>query len=974
MQEMPEGRKSKPIKSEGRGDPYTTVERPSGPTAGVGPQEQHGNMEVDKGPRLHHHATDPGATSTMGTAAAATTAKQQGKEQSGSSTTTKYPSELEVGPGPLNIITATSMKQGKAQSGTLTTTTCSAGLVVGPGHPNTATATSMKQNKEQSGAWTTTACSTEPVVGPGPLNDAAAASMKQGKEQSGALTTTACSAEPVVGLGPLNTDTLQAHGVPTNGRKRTIGGKNTKWAVSTQQTKKYMSACYLCAKQFMDSEPRLQQWGDRNTCQRYVHGHCVHGGISVRHEFIAKRVEDTNIVDKLIQNLQHTEAELSRAVLPFAEDQASTTAPSTNAGREDDQAEFSEERESKVRMEVEFLDLSWFTHISWDTIRALPGTTYVQIPKRHQFAIHQAQYAILRCILNYETNTQECEHGWKLLVLSSWLLLGKLAGKDTAQNCAGHFDERLSLFWNEDWATLWGIIKGECGQALARANKQTEEERRNTQVKRVSTLARAGERGRALAAACQAPPERCTKEVLKEIRQMYLSDPDPAVPITGVTISALFHNLVAAQVPSTLKQMPRLSEPGPLGMRAEHWFSFSTQVGEMDVFSKVIVQLATGNIPSQVLMFFRSGQVTPLAKPTGGHRPLLLTSFLRRLALKALITVRRGTVREAVGPHQYGVGAKDGANCLIKTIQCATEADHDRVLVALDLKAAFQHVSRKAMLWASQGKDPELACVYSRWYTGKTTHRATMSSAEFQDIHATSGVDQGCPLSAFGFAAAVGPTVQQAVDHIGANLDPEAFMMTYLDDWYLWVLPEHIKAAASAIAHATGSIELQLQSGKTQIWVGNCNNTLDSDLQQFVTAMLSCLGGHLKIQGDQEDAAIELGNEQTMMTKTTMVCQSLAGNINELCQAGLKKQAGSDLFATYTSAASQHALRMSFVSQHEAQKCATQVVNAWSNLHERNCDSPLFFCHSKEEDLVSRQRSTGGQWHHGRHGGQRYRV
>ena len=117
-------------------------------------------------------------------------------------------------------------------------------------------------------------------------------------------------------------------------------------------------------------------------------------------------------------------------------------------------------------------------------------------------------------------------------------------------------------------------------------------------------------------------------------------------------------------------------------------------------------------------------------------------------------------------------------------------------------------------------------------------------------------------------------------------------MMTYFDDWYLWVLPEHIKSAVSAIAHATGSIGLQLQTGKTQIWAGNCTQALENDLQQFVTVRLSCLGGHLKIQGYQEDAAIELGNEQTMMTNTTMICQRLADNINELCQAGLKKANG----------------------------------------------------------------------------------
>ena len=179
-------------------------------------------------------------------------------------------------------------------------------------------------------------------------------------------------------------------------------------------------------------------------------------------------------------------------------------------------------------------------------------------------------------------------------------------------------------------------------------------------------------------------------------------------------------------------------------------------------------------------------------------------------------------VKETVGPHQFGVGAKGGANCLIKTMQCAPEAEHDRVLVALDLKAAFQNVSRKAMLMAIQEKDPELACVYSKWYTGKTTHRATMSSAEYEHITATRGVYQGCPLAVRGFAAVVGPTVQPAIAYIRANTDPGAFMMTYLDDGYLWVMPEQAKGSVSTIEHATGSIGLELQTGNTQIRLGVC--------------------------------------------------------------------------------------------------------------------------------------------------------
>ena len=105
------------------------------------------------------------------------------------------------------------------------------------------------------------------------------------------------------------------------------------------------------------------------------------------------------------------------------------------------------------------------------------------------------------------------------------------------------------------------------------------------------------------------------------------------------------------------------------------------------MFARALAQLAVGNVPDNVLQYFKSGQVSPLAKPTGGHRPLLLSSFLRRVAHKALLKTRTMVTQQAVGPHQYGVSTKDGANCMIKKIQVAAELDKHRILVALDIKA-----------------------------------------------------------------------------------------------------------------------------------------------------------------------------------------------------------------------------------------------------------------------------------------------
>ena len=84
-------------------------------------------------------------------------------------------------------------------------------------------------------------------------------------------------------------------------------------------------------------------------------------------------------------------------------------------------------------------------------------------------------------------------------------------------------------------------------------------------------------------------------------------------------------------------------------MRAEHWYDFGSQAGDSDLFARIIAHITTATILDAVLQYLRAGQVTPLAKPTGGHRPLLMMSFLRRLALKAVIAAKKSSVMDAAG-------------------------------------------------------------------------------------------------------------------------------------------------------------------------------------------------------------------------------------------------------------------------------------------------------------------------------------
>ena len=124
---------------------------------------------------------------------------------------------------------------------------------------------------------------------------------------------------------------------------------------------------------------------------------------------------------------------------------------------------------------------------------------------------------------------------------------------------------------------------------------------------------------------------------------------------TGALCQLQFQPCVLSEVcpsmcPTTLRKMPRLNEPGPLGMRAEHWYDFGSLAGNSDLFVQVIAHIAAAAVPSSVLQYLKAGQITPLAKPTGGHRPLLMMSFLRRLALKSVMAAKKESVAKCAGP------------------------------------------------------------------------------------------------------------------------------------------------------------------------------------------------------------------------------------------------------------------------------------------------------------------------------------
>ena len=265
------------------------------------------------------------------------------------------------------------------------------------------------------------------------------------------------------------------------------------------------------------------------------------------------------------------------------------------------------------------------------------------------------------------------------------------------------------------------------------------------------------------------------------------------------------------------------------------------------MFVQVVAQIATAAVPNSVLQYLKAGQITKLEKHTGGHRPLLMMSFLRRLALKSVIAAKRESVAMCAGPLQCGVGRPDGANT-IKTMTPRKLTPPESLLLLtakrpckmclVDPCCTVSSKPMRILLLSSPSGTP------APQSTGCTTVLPTPKSVS------TAGWIRDALSRLVVFRRAFDPVLRPVLADICRHYDPGAKLFAYLDDWYLWIKPQHLQQTV-----ATRSVNLALQSTKTQVWRASCQDPIPPEFQDKVTLTLSYLGGHLQIRGDIEPSS-----------------------------------------------------------------------------------------------------------------------
>ena len=176
-----------------------------------------------------------------------------------------------------------------------------------------------------------------------------------------------------------------------------------------------------------------------------------------------------------------------------------------------------------------------------------------------------------------------------------------------------------------------------------------------------------------------------------------------------------------------------------------------------------------------------------MEKKDGGIRPIAVGYIWRRLTAKCANRHASESMTTILSPKQLGVGAKGGAEAAVHaTRRYLQQMSAGNILAKLDLKNAFNSLSRNAMLDAVAEYAPD---IYHLCYSAYSS--PSILSFGNHIVSSSEGPQQGDPLSPLLFSI----TIQPILENLKCEL-----VIGYLDDITIGGKVEHVAVWRTAFS------------------------------------------------------------------------------------------------------------------------------------------------------------------------------
>ena len=245
-------------------------------------------------------------------------------------------------------------------------------------------------------------------------------------------------------------------------------------------------------------------------------------------------------------------------------------------------------------------------------------------------------------------------------------------------------------------------------------------------VCKATSLAREGLFGKAchvLTSSGVAPNNETTRKLLQAKHPEGPLLMLPLVPTLAGAILPLDFNVL-----TILKSFSKATACGPSGLRIQHLLNavevpLPSPIGAL--LRDAVNRLVSGKVPVSVSKFLAGGSLTALDKNKPKSLPdiwpIAVGEALSRLVGKCLCAVTKEKASEYFAPLQMGVACPSGAEKIIHGLRHCVEdhwMDEDFAIMKIDMRNAFNLVSRQALLDECSAHFPELL-PWASWCYGQ---------------------------------------------------------------------------------------------------------------------------------------------------------------------------------------------------------------------------------------------------------------